>query len=110
MLRKLRVLLSVLLFAAFAFTGTVEAAPSLSLSEEVTSDDTAQEPAKVWAGEISAGEPEGVLQLDKALVPSLLRQLLQVLHTHPISTGATPGVSSFALGRPCRHDILTKGP
>lgn len=110
MLRKLRVLLAVLLCTAFALPGAAEAAPALSSTAAVAIQATDQEPAKVWAGEISSGEPEAVLQLDKTLLPPLLRNLLQTLYAPNAHTGATAGVSSFAFGSLRNHKILTKGP
>ena len=110
--KKLHVLLAVLLCSvlAFAMPGTVKAVPATVVAQQESLDHTSEQQQVLFAGEVSSGESEGVLQLDRSLLTPILQVLLQQLY--PLTSSTAPAAHSYPASKgDCGlHTILTKGP
>ncbi|MDX5435587.1 MAG: hypothetical protein LPK03_00220 [Pontibacter sp.] len=110
-IKKLNVLLAVLLCSVFAFAlpVTVKAAPVWDTEQQENVGFSAENQLVLFAGEVSSGEPEAVLQLDKSLLTPIL-QILQKLYPKTIHTAPAPHSYPASKGDCGLHTILTKGP
>lgn len=111
--KKVSLLLAMLLCSVLAFAVPVASKAAIGLDtpkeRQVHASDEA--PFSVIAGEVSAGEAEGVLpQVEKLSLSMLPKLLLQQLYPEPINSEAVPAHAPFHLGSSIRHSILTKGP
>lgn len=109
--KKLSLLLAILLCSALAFMvpATVQAAPATETDLSIHTSDEAT--FSVAAGEVSAGETEGVLQkTEQALFSPLSKVVLQLLYPQPQIKEAVPLQHSSHAGAKLLHSILTKGP
>ena len=111
--RKLSLLLALLLCSLFAFTLPASAstvpAPYTQIFHDASSADEA--PFILIAGEVSAGETEGVLrQYEKTLLPPFAKAFLQLLYPQLLTSEAPPAHHPFLPWSNFRHSILTKGP
>lgn len=111
-IKKLHVLLAVMLCAvlAFAMPVPVHAAPSQEATQQDLLDLSVEKQLVLFAGEISSGEPEAVLQLDKALLTPILRVVLQQLYPQAQNAAPAPHFHPASNGGCGLHTILTKGP
>lgn len=109
---KLKILLAVLLCSvlAFAMPVTVKAAPTPDAAYQDNIDFTAENQLVLFAGEVSSGEPEAVLQLDKSLLTPILQVLLQRLYPQNTCKASAPHSYPASKGDCGLHTILTKGP
>ncbi|WP_266202357.1 hypothetical protein [Pontibacter kalidii] len=109
-LKSISLLLAVLLcgILAFAVPATVTAAPTAAQQESITFAD--QAPFILVAGEITSGEAEGVLQLDRSLLTPLLQFFLQHIYPQPQDTTLPTRSYQASKGDCGLHTILTKGP
>jgi hypothetical protein len=111
-IKKLHVLLAVLLCGvlAFAMPVPVHATPSDVTAQQDIVNLSNDSPLVLFAGEISSGEPEAVLQLDRSLLAPILQVLLQKLYPQAIHTAPAPHSYPASKGDCGLHTILTKGP
>ncbi|MDX5481884.1 MAG: hypothetical protein LPK07_09390 [Hymenobacteraceae bacterium] len=111
-LKKLNVLLAVLLCGvlAFAMPVTVKAAPAQDAAPQEVTDLAAENQLVLFAGEVSSGEPEAVLQLDRSFLTPILQVLLQRLYPQATTTAPAPHSYPASKGDCGLHTILTKGP
>ncbi|WP_439882745.1 hypothetical protein ACSX1A_06150 [Pontibacter sp. MBLB2868] len=110
--KKLHVLLAVLLCGVFAFAMpvTVKAAPTQHAAQQSVVDLAAAQQIVLFAGDVTSGAPEAVLQLDRSLLTPILQVLLQQLY--PLTSSTAPAAHSYPASKgDCGlHSILTKGP
>lgn len=110
--KKLYVLLAVLLCSVLTIAMPVAAqaaSPNTVMHVPQVEEDDAL-PFQLIAGEVSPGDAEAVLQLDKAFLNQVFQDLLQ--HVYPEYSGgaAVPAFYSFSRRDCGLHTILTKGP
>ncbi|MBC5992205.1 hypothetical protein [Pontibacter cellulosilyticus] len=89
---------------------TLKAAPVLDVSQQENVDFAAENQLVLFAGEVSSGEPEAVLQLDKSLLTPIFQVLLQQLYPSAQFTAPAPHSYPASKGDCGLHTILTKGP
>jgi hypothetical protein len=110
LLKKLSVLLAVLLCSVLtvALPVVTHAVPDKAATQNIGVDkeDVA---LALTAGEVSSGDAEAVLQLDKALLGQLFRTLLQQAYPQHLISPAVPAFYAFSK-EDHLHTILTKGP
>lgn len=113
MYKKLSVLLAIVLCSLFVFAVPEAAkatpAPETAESAHLHTSDEAQ--FSITAGEVSAGDAEGILQqVNKNLLSPLTKLLLQLLYPQFLISEPVPAHHPFLSGSSIRHSILTKGP
>lgn len=105
-------LLAVLLCSVSIIAMPVVAEAASPATETQSPDRSADDdsPSQLTAGDVSPGEAEAVLQLDKAVINQVLQNLLQ--HAYPKHSGspAVPAFYSFSRRDCGLYTILTKGP
>ncbi|RDV16615.1 hypothetical protein DXT99_02190 [Pontibacter diazotrophicus] len=108
---KLSLLLAMLLCSAFAFAVPATAAPALATENNQSAYSSDEATFSIVAGEVSAGDAEGILQkAEKTLWSPITRVFLQLLYPQPLITEAVPSHRSFHSGANILHSILSKGP
>ncbi|MFD3003210.1 hypothetical protein ACFS7Z_22805 [Pontibacter toksunensis] len=109
-LKKLSVLLAVLLCSVLtvALPVITHATPAKAATQSVGMDKEDVSLA-LSAGEVSSGDAEAILQLDKALLGQLFRTLLQQVYPKYFISPAVPAFYAFSK-EDHLHTILTKGP
>lgn len=111
--KRVSLLLAMLLCSVLAFAVPVatKANTGLDLTKEQHVHISDEAPFSLIAGEVSAGEAEGVLpQVEKLTLTQFTKLLLQQLYPEPLNSRAVTAHFSFHLGSSIRHSILTKGP
>lgn len=89
---------------SYAVVPSVSAVPAAQVAAE---DEL---PFAVTAGEVSAGDTKGVLQLERHQPAQLTHSLLQQIYTAHASSPAVPAFYAFSKMDCGLHSILTKGP
>ncbi|WP_237144591.1 hypothetical protein [Pontibacter pamirensis] len=108
---KLSLLLAMLLCSAFAFAVPATATPPSTVDYSYSAYTSDEAAFPVVAGEVSAGDSEGILQkAQKTLWPPFTKVFLQLLYPQPPITEAVPSHLSFHSGANILHSILSKGP
>lgn len=111
-LKKLTLLLTVLLYSVLALGLPV--IPQAAVPGDITyfnaADNTNEESFAFMAGEVTSGDPEGVLQLDKTVFGLLFKAILQQVHPASDSSTALPPPHQTILRHCSLSSILTKGP
>lgn len=112
-LKKLSVLLAVLLCCVLTLALPV-VSYAVSADSEVQAnsdyDSTSDESHSYTAGEVSSGEPEAVLQIDKVAFGQLFRSVLLLAYPTVSSTPGIPAYYAFSKSDSSLYSILTKGP
>ena len=110
--KMLHVLLAVLLCSmmAFAMPVTVKAAPATDAAQQESVGHTSEHQQVLFAGEVSSGESEAVLQLDRSLLTPIIQFLLQNLYPYTPASSPAPHSYPASKGDCGLHTILTKGP
>lgn len=113
--KKLSLLLAILLCSVLAFMvvvpATAKAVPAPDTAKELCIHSSDEVPFVIVAGEVSAGEVEGILQkAEKPLWSPLEAFLLQLIYPQSLSNEAIPGHHPLHSGSKLLHSILTKGP
>lgn len=110
MFKKLSVLLAVLLCSVFVFAApvAVKAAPSDDVAQWESIHLT-KYPLELVAGESSAGEVKGMLEVDRTMLTGLLQLFIDF---YPQPVDAVPVLRSFPSSKDdCGlHTIFIKGP
>ncbi|OKL40111.1 hypothetical protein [Pontibacter flavimaris] len=108
--KSITLLLAVLLcgILAFAVPATATAGPAAARQESTTFADKA--PFILVAGEITSGEAEGMLQLDRSLLTQHLQFFLQRFYPNTRDTTQAPHSYPASKGDCGLHTILIKGP
>ncbi|MFD2513285.1 hypothetical protein ACFSRY_05360 [Pontibacter locisalis] len=108
--KKLNILLAVLLCSLFAFAIPVTTKAATDATHQESIHLAAESPLVLFAGEVSSGEPEAVLLLNKSLLTPILSAIL--VRLYPENANIAPAPHSFPASKgDCGlHTILTKGP
>ncbi|WP_460925190.1 hypothetical protein [Pontibacter brevis] len=112
-LKRLSLLLAILLGSVLAFAAPVaaKAAPTPEPAKEANVHATDDAPFIIAAGEVSAGESEGILQKsERTLWTPLSKAFLQLIYPQALHAEAIPACYPFHSGTILQHSILTKGP
>ena len=110
-LKKLSVLLAILLCCVFAFATPVvaKAVPSGDVTQWESVYLADKNPLELAAGESSAGEVKGMLEIDRSVLTPLLQLCIGF---YPQFAGAVPVLQAFPSSKDDRglHIIFIKGP
>ncbi|MHA6248263.1 hypothetical protein ACXYMU_10030 [Pontibacter sp. CAU 1760] len=108
----MNILLAILLCSVLvsAIPVTARAAQSPNVTQHDAIDLTLENQLVLFAGEVSSGVPEAVLQLDKSLLAPVLHVLLQRLYPQGQRSVPAPHSYPASKGDCGLHTVLTKGP
>lgn len=111
-LKKLYVLLAVLLCSVLVIAMPVvsHAGTSTPVAHNLSVDESADSSFTITAGEVSPGDAEAVLQLDKAPLAQLIQSVLEQRYPVQPDSPAIPAFYSFLKKDSGLYAILTKGP
>ncbi|WP_162055021.1 hypothetical protein [Pontibacter pamirensis] len=111
-LKKLYVLLAVLLCSVLTLAVPVvsQAASPDIVASTLQVDADNESPFQLTAGDVSPGDAEAVLQLDKSPLSQVFQNLLQQKYPEQADAPAVPSFYSFSRRDCGLYTILTKGP
>lgn len=111
-LKKLSVLLAVLLCSVLALALPVVsyASPADNLTSLSAADVSDDVHFSFTAGEVTSGDPEAVLQLDKTSFGHIYQFLLQHIYPEQFNSPSIPAYYAFSVRDCSLSSILTKGP